>query len=76
MDKRSEIAITGPHTAFAAFIYGVCHKYTYMMRTIANISDKLKVLDKTKGNFFSCLLNIDNWNRTSETRWIGNNITV
>ena len=41
----SEIAKTQPHVAYAAFIHGEQHKYTYFLRTIAGISENLKPLD-------------------------------
>ena len=41
-----KIAQTEPHVAYAAFTHGLRHKYTYIMRTIPNISQHLKPLDK------------------------------
>ena len=89
MDKLSEIAITESHATDTAFIHDVRHKYTYAMRTIPNISEKLKVLDKVMDNFISCLLNNHSCSRTERilfslpvklgglgTRWIGKNNTV
>ena len=35
----SEIAKTQPHAAYAAFIHGEQHKYTYFLRTIVGIAD-------------------------------------
>ena len=42
----AEIAKTQPHVAYAAFIHGEQHKYTYFLRTIANISENLRPLDE------------------------------
>ena len=64
INKLSEIALTEPHAAYTAFIHGVRHKYTYMMRTIPNISGKLKVLDKAIDNFITFLLNKHSCSRT------------
>ena len=41
-----KIAKVEPHVAFAAYIFGFQHKYTYVMRTIPDISGHLKRLDK------------------------------
>ena len=41
----SEIAKTQPHVAYAAFIHGEQHKYTYFLKTIAGIAENLKPLD-------------------------------
>ena len=46
------IAKTQPHVAYAAFIHGEQHKYTYFLRTIANISNNLKPLDEVIDNVF------------------------
>ena len=46
INKLSEIAKTHPHAAYAAFIHGEQHRYTYFMRTICEISENLKPLDK------------------------------
>ena len=42
----ADIAKKQPHLAYAAFIHGVQHKYTYLLRTIANISENLRPLDE------------------------------
>ena len=46
----SDIAKTQPHVAYAAFIHGEQHKYTYFLRTIAGISENLKPLDDAMNN--------------------------
>ena len=46
ISRLSEIAMSHPHAAFAAFIHGEQHRYTYFMRTIQGISENLKPLDK------------------------------
>ena len=48
----TEIAKTQPHAAYAAFIHGEQHKYTYFLRTIAGISDNLQPLDDVINNQF------------------------
>ena len=46
MQKLTEIAKSQPHAAYAAYIHGEQHRYTYFMRTIQGISDNLKPLDE------------------------------
>ena len=46
MTKLSEIAQSQPHAAYAAYIHGEQHRYTYFMRTICDISENLKPIDK------------------------------
>ena len=41
----SKIAESQPHAAYAAFVHGEQHKYTYFLRTLNNISSNLKPLD-------------------------------
>ena len=48
----ADIAKTEPHAAYAAFIHGEQHKYTYFLRTIADISGNLKPLDEAIDNIF------------------------
>lgn len=42
----SKIAMVEPHIAYTAYIFGFQHKFTYVMRTIPDISSHLKRLDK------------------------------
>jgi hypothetical protein len=46
MHRLTDIAKSHPHAAYAAFIHGEQHRYTYFMRTLAEISENLKPLDK------------------------------
>ena len=43
----SDIAITEPHAAFAAFTHGLQHKWNFVMRTIPDISPFLRPLENT-----------------------------
>ena len=52
INSLSEIAKTQPHVAYAAFIHGEQHKYTYFLRTIAGITENLKPLDEAIDNNF------------------------
>ena len=52
IDSLTEIAKSQPHAAYAAFIHGEQHKFTYFLRTISDISDNLKPLDDCINNKF------------------------
>ena len=64
-----KIARVEPQLAYAAYIFGFQHKYTYFLRTIPNISNELKPLDKA---IDECLLKpiLDNYDFTDiERQW-------
>ena len=48
----AEIAKTEPHAAYAAYLHGEQHKYTYFKRTLLNIDENLKPLDEVINNDF------------------------
>ena len=48
----SKMAHSNPQTAYAAYIFGEQHKYTYFLRTIQGISDILKPIDDVMDNEF------------------------
>ena len=52
MRSLAEIAKSQPHAAYAAYIHGEQHKYTYFLRTIKDTSDLLKPLDDIISNQF------------------------
>ena len=52
IEVLSIIPATEPHAAFSGFIFGFKHHYTYFMRTIPNISQNLKRLEKSIRNYF------------------------
>ena len=52
IESLTEIAKSQPHAAYAAFIHGEQHKFTYFLRTIANISPCLQALDDIINNKF------------------------
>ena len=62
LEQLIKIAKTQPHSAFSAFNHGLHHRYTYIMRTIPNISALLKSLDKNIDEFIKILLNSHNVN--------------
>ena len=46
VERLSSIAVTQPHAAYyAAFTHGLKHKWTYLIRTIPDISDHLQPLE-------------------------------
>ena len=57
INKLSEFACTQPHAAFCAYIHGLRHRYTYVMRTIPNISMLLKPHDEAVNNLIKVSLN-------------------
>lgn len=59
----SVIARTQPHAAFTAFIHGLVHRYTFIMRTIPDISQILKPLDDAIDSFIRVLFQNFNFNK-------------
>lgn len=56
--RLSEIAKTEPHAAFTAFTHGLKHKWTYIARTIPDISGLMEPLeDAIKTKFIPSLIN-------------------
>ena len=53
----ASFASTQPHASFSAFIHGLRHQFTFVMRTIPNISELLKTLDQAIYSFIRVLLN-------------------
>ena len=45
MERLSLIAITQPQAAYTALTHGLIHKWTYVARTVPNITDLLKPLE-------------------------------
>ena len=52
MEKLAEIAKTQPHAAYAAYVHGEVHRYTYFLRTLDDISEILEPLDRVITNDF------------------------
>ena len=46
VSRLSEIARIHPHAAYAAFIHGLCNKWTYFLRTIPRVLELLKPLEE------------------------------
>ena len=45
IEALAEIALIEPHAAYAAYVHGFQHKFTFVMRTIPGIENHLKKLD-------------------------------
>ena len=45
IEKLAKFAETQPHAAFAAYIHGEQHKFTYFLRTIPGMEEHLERLD-------------------------------
>ena len=56
LQKLSEIAKSQPHAAYAAYIHGEQHRYTYFLRTLFDIEENLKPLDKMLDETFIPML--------------------
>ena len=52
----SEIACTEPHAAYSAFVHGVKHRYTFIMRTVPDIEALLIPLDEAINSFIRVLM--------------------
>ena len=52
LEKLSEIAKAEPHVAYAAYIHGEQHRYTYFTRTLKDISENLQPIDEIIENSF------------------------
>lgn len=52
LQRLSEIAKTEPQAAYAAFTYGVKHKWNYLMRTVPDVAPLLKPLEDAIRNTF------------------------
>ena len=50
IEALTEVAKSEPHAAYSAFIQGEQHKFTYFLRTIADISTCLQPLDEVINN--------------------------
>ena len=58
IEVLGKIAKTEPHAAYCAFVFGLQHRYTYVLRTIPGITDHLKRLDLAiDEHFIKSLLN-------------------
>ena len=52
MKKLSNIARTQPHAAYSVFTHGLVNKWSYIMRTIPDISDLQVPLDEAIDIYF------------------------
>ena len=47
IERLSEIAKAEPHAAYSAFIFGIQHRWNFLMRTVPHISNWLDPLEQT-----------------------------
>ena len=52
LNKLTKIAKSQPHAAYAAYIHGEQHRYTYFTQTIPGIAENLEPLDKVLNELF------------------------
>ena len=52
VERLAEFAKTQPQAAYALFIHGEMHRFTYFLRTIPNMSGYLQPLDDVIENKF------------------------
>ena len=58
VNTLASIAKTEPHAAYAAFVHGLQHRFTFLMKTVPDISLQLQSLDEAVETFISCMLKI------------------
>ena len=55
IELLSQISLTQPHSAYAAFTHGLSSKWTYLSKTISNIKPLLQPFDAINKSFLPCL---------------------
>ena len=50
--KLAEFALTQPQACYSAFTFGLCHRWTYFLRTLPDISDLLEPLERALSDVF------------------------
>ena len=46
IEKISEVAESQPHAAYSAYVHGYQHKFHYFLRTLNDIKEEVRSLDK------------------------------
>ena len=46
MTKLAEFALSQPQASYAAFLFGLKHRWTYFMRTLTDLEDLLAPLER------------------------------
>ena len=69
IDMLSKIAKIQPHAAYSCFVKGLSHKFTYVMRTVPDISELLLPLDEAVDRFIRVLFNNYEFNRIERNLW-------
>jgi hypothetical protein len=52
VEELADIAKDEPKLAYSAFVKGVCHRWTFYMRTIPDINENLLPLETTLSEVF------------------------
>ena len=68
--ELGEIAKVEPHVAYCAYVFGLQHRYTYVLRTIPGITEHLKRLDEAIDEFLITHLLKDHSLTELERIWI------
>lgn len=68
--ELEKIARVEPHIAYCAYVSGIQHRYTYVLRTIPNIQEQLKKLDDAIDNHLLKHLFKDHLITPLERTWI------
>ena len=69
IEKLSTISKTQPHAAYSCYVKGFSHKFTYIMRTIPDISELLYPLNEAIDNFIRILFNNYEFNTIERQLW-------
>ena len=67
--KLSNIAKTQPHAAYSCYVKGFAHKFTYIMRTVPDISTLLTPVDDAINDFRKTLFNNYDFNDLERKLW-------
>ena len=69
LKKLANIAKTQPQAAYTCYVKGFSHKYTYFMRTIPNISELLKRLDRAIDELIKIIFDNYDFNINERKLW-------
>ena len=69
LKKLANIAKTQPQAAYTCYVKGFSHKYTYFMRTIPNISELLKPLDRAIDELIKIIFDNYDFNINERKLW-------
>ena len=68
--KLAEFALTQPQACYAAYTFGLKHKWTYYLRTLSDIEELLEALERAISDvLIPSILRAINAQRVSENCW-------